>query len=81
MTTQNFAYWLQGFFEISEEEKLSAPQIKTIKNHINLVKKCWEPKKETPLAQEDFGMDLPPVEDEFNLEPACNPDGEVLLRC
>lgn len=37
MTTQNFCYWLQGFFEIAEPKFLDEKQIQIIKNHLNLV--------------------------------------------
>lgn len=82
MHSTQFAYWLQGFFEISGEEKLTAAQVRTIKNHINLVKKCWEPRTEgaSPDGPDggEMGFDLPTVDDDFNLN---TPSGEVLLRC
>lgn len=74
----NFAYWLQGFFELSKAEELSADQVKIIRNHINLVKKCEEPLQ--------FGPNQ-------SLFPASNqsgqwgpfgkprPDGKVTYRC
>jgi len=37
MTSRDFAYWLQGFFEISNVEDLSKEQTKVIKNHLNMV--------------------------------------------
>lgn len=39
MTTQNFCYWLQGFFEISGDsaKTLSAEQLKMIQAHLRLV--------------------------------------------
>lgn len=41
MTPVNFAYWLQGFFEISEvqnkEITLTPEQVKMIRAHLNLV--------------------------------------------
>lgn len=37
MKSQDFCYWLQGFFEISEANQLNEKQIETIKNHLNLV--------------------------------------------
>ena len=43
MTPENFTYWLQGFFELSETSKLSAKQVQVIKDHLALVMK-----KETP---------------------------------
>lgn len=37
MTSRDFAYWLQGFFEISEAEQLSQNQVKMIKKHLAMV--------------------------------------------
>ncbi len=41
MTSRDFVYWLQGFFEITEAggktEGLSPEQVSVIKRHLNLV--------------------------------------------
>jgi hypothetical protein len=42
MTSVNFAYWLQGFFEINDADKsapktLSQAKVEIIKKHLNLV--------------------------------------------
>lgn len=37
MTSRDFVYWLQGFFEISDAETITKEQITIIKNHLNLV--------------------------------------------
>lgn len=37
MTSRDFAYWLQGFFEISKANEITAEQTVMIKNHLNLV--------------------------------------------
>ena len=42
MTPENFCYWLQGYFEISETERagpapLASLQVEEIKNHLSLV--------------------------------------------
>lgn len=37
MTSRDFAYWLQGFFEIQNPIELTTPQIEMIKAHLNLV--------------------------------------------
>lgn len=43
MTTEQFTYWLQGFFELSGATTLNEEQVKVIRDHISLVMK-----KETP---------------------------------
>lgn len=52
MTPQEFAYWLQGFFELSGETKLTEPQVQMIRQHLALVFH-----KVTPGAQ----TELPPL--------------------
>lgn len=37
MYSQDFCYWLQGYFEISGAKELDEKQIEIIKNHLNLV--------------------------------------------
>ena len=37
MTPEQFAYWLQGYFEISNNKKLDNKQIQIIKDHLKLV--------------------------------------------
>jgi uncharacterized protein YfkK (UPF0435 family) len=37
MTSRDFAYWLQGFFEISKTTEVTTEQLQIIKNHLNMV--------------------------------------------
>lgn len=37
MDATNFAYWLQGFFEVSDAKTLDKEQVQIIKDHLNLV--------------------------------------------
>lgn len=37
MTSRDFAYWLQGFFEVSEAKEITTAQTKLIKKHLALV--------------------------------------------
>lgn len=37
MSPENFAYWLQGYFEIGKSEELTKEQVQEIKNHLKLV--------------------------------------------
>lgn len=43
MTAEQFTYWLQGYFEINDPERISPLETKIIKDHLALVFK-----KETP---------------------------------
>lgn len=37
MTSRDFAYWLQGFFEISGAEVLLSEQVALVKKHLDMV--------------------------------------------
>lgn len=37
MTSDQFAYWLQGFFEMTDSKNLSERQVSMIKEHLKLV--------------------------------------------
>jgi hypothetical protein len=37
MTSRDFAFWLQGFFEISETTQLTVKQTEIVKKHLSLV--------------------------------------------
>jgi hypothetical protein len=37
MTSRDFAYWLQGFFEISGATEMTAPQVEQLKKHLHMV--------------------------------------------
>lgn len=50
MTPTNFAYWLQGYFELSDTMpggviKLSGAQVTTIKRHLKLVRETAKKRK------------------------------------
>lgn len=37
MTTENFAYWLKGYLEISKAKELTEEQLEEVKRHLHLV--------------------------------------------
>ena len=37
MTPEQFCYWLNGHFDLSDNNKLSEEQVKVIKEHLGLV--------------------------------------------
>ncbi len=53
MTPENFTYWLQGFFEISNSNKITEKQVQIIKDHLDLVfdKKTPSRNGEKPLLK------------------------------
>lgn len=37
MTSRDFCFWLQGFFEVTDPKQITEQQTQMIKNHLNLV--------------------------------------------
>ncbi len=37
MTSRDFCFWLQGFFEVTDPDSLTTYQTKMVKKHLNLV--------------------------------------------
>lgn len=52
MTTEQFTIWLQGFFELSGEKKLSEKQVLIIKDHLALVFDKVTPDRSGSTAQD-----------------------------
>lgn len=51
MSPDSFCYWLNGFFEISDQKELTPQQVHIIKDHLNLVFK-----KVTPIYNDYIGF-------------------------
>lgn len=66
MNELSFAYWLQGYFELTDSgQPLSAQQVQVIKDHLELVFKKVTPtysavKLSTPVPVDGYGVDLTP---------------------
>jgi hypothetical protein len=52
MEFRDFAYWLQGFFELTDPDKLTPEQISMIKEHLSL---CFN-KVTTDYSKTRFGI-------------------------
>jgi hypothetical protein len=37
MTSRDFCYWLQGFFELQQSDQLDAEQTESVKRHLSMV--------------------------------------------
>jgi hypothetical protein len=68
MDATNFAYWLQGFFEVSDAKTLDKEQVQIIKDHLNLVfNKVTPNRNELPKEPTLQGGSAAPIE--FDLLP------------
>lgn len=51
MTPENFAYWLNGFIELTQGQTPNPAQWKSIKEHLDLVFKKVTPKVDVSITQ------------------------------
>ena len=61
MSPQDFTYWLQGFFELSNSDTLTESQVALIREHLELVFNKVTPEhheKETPELPSSDDCDL-----------------------
>lgn len=67
MTPENFTYWIQGFFEISDAKKLDETQVQIIKDHLDLVFNKVTPDRKIEHHPQIENYDTLPFE--FDLMP------------
>ena len=79
MTSRDFAFFLQGYFEISDPKEIGPDETEMIKRHLNLVFKheidpsMGDPEHQLELNQTHSSQSFPPFGSEKH-------DG-VTLRC
>jgi hypothetical protein len=74
MTSRDFCFWLQGFFEISGDKALSAEQGATVRKHLALVfKHKIDPSMGPQAVQQALN--------EIHHGPSQIPGGDLLMRC
>lgn len=56
MTSEAFAYWLKGFFEISDAKEISEKQVQIIKDHLDLVFHKVTPNRNEEVLKEEPGF-------------------------
>jgi hypothetical protein len=57
MTPEQFAYWLQGFFELTEGNQLSEKQVQVVKDHLQITFKKVTPNyTQPPYQQPNYSM-------------------------
>lgn len=77
MTSRDFCYWLQGFFELSNEQALSVTQTQIIAKHLALVfKHEIDPSMGGPAEQAALNA----IHSEPPKIGGAGPDG-ILYRC
>jgi hypothetical protein len=86
MNESDFAYWLQGFFELSNAKELSERQCKMIKDHLTLVfeKKTpdrwtYTPPAFSPYNDRTVPIYIPPFEAPLTWEVTCANGGKTYV--
>lgn len=74
MTSRDFAFWLQGFFEISDPQKLTAEQCNMIRKHLNLV---FIHEIDPSMGDENHQHELNKIHNEYSIP---NTENEAILK-
>lgn len=70
MDAQEFTYWLQGFFEISDTDKVSPKQVRIIKDHLKLVFDKQTPDRSDDLNEPNItGPNIQPFSVPYDNQP------------
>jgi hypothetical protein len=75
MTSQSFAYWLQGFFEISDPIKIGEKETEMIKKHLALV---FKHEIDPSMGDEKHQNELNAI---HNTPNQIFPDDKTIYRC
>ncbi len=80
MTSRDFAFWLQGFFELQGAQVLSERQTTAVKQHLALV---FKHDIDPSMGDADHQADLNEVHDKIepHLLPRVDTPGGSLIRC
>ena len=84
MTSRDFCYWLQGFFELNGgDKKISVEQSHMIRRHLALVfKHEIDPSFGDEEKQKELNeIHTPPTKPSSGLVPRPPFDKDVLIRC
>jgi hypothetical protein len=77
MTSRDFAYWLQGYFEITNTKKIDEKQTEIIKKHLNLV---FKHEIDPSMGDEKHQLELNKIHSP-HLFPNKGKSDDTLLRC
>lgn len=92
MTSRDFCYWAQGFFEMADPKKLTEAQINMFRAHLNLVfmheidpSYSNDPKIQKLMTEvHNEGKAKPQAGEVFEIKPSWphhHNDDNTLLRC
>ena len=76
MSSRDFCFWLQGYFEVAEPDDMTKDQVRMVRNHLNLVFK-----HEIDPSMPDPTGELQVIHDGKPQKPALPQSTEVLIRC
>ena len=74
MTSRDFCYWLQGYFEVANPEQMSQKELEMVKKHLNLV---FKHEIDPSMGDENHQKELNKI---HNRQHSFSPS-ETVVRC
>jgi hypothetical protein len=78
MTSRDFAYWLMGYFEISNPETIDKREVELIKKHLNLV---FKHEIDPSMGEDAHQAELNNIHGSSSHSSMFPNEGNVVLRC
>lgn len=80
MTSRDFAYWLQGFFEIdaAPSQPLNGTQVDTIKRHLAL---AFKHEIDPSFGDAEKQKALNAIHQKYHPSPSLDSDHDQIIRC
>lgn len=77
MTSRDFAYWLQGYFEITNPKEIGQTETENIKKHLNLV---FKHEIDPSMGDQKHQEELNNIHNSINPHNS-NDDINMTIRC
>lgn len=94
MTSRDFCYWMQGYFELVDADAMTAEQVSTVKRHLSMVfahkidPSMGDARHQADLQHAHDAVPSPSTDGNvgFSLDPTCSPfplraEPPVRYRC
>jgi len=78
MTSRDFAYWLQGYFEVSNPKEIGEKETDLIKRHLAMV---FKHEIDPSMGDESHQAELNEIHNFLSSPTTTNGNGETVYRC
>ena len=67
MTPEQFCYWLNGFFDLTDSKELNEEQVKVLRSHLDLIFN----KQASGIGEKKYSKDIFDLPESLKPKPMC----------